>query len=134
MENNVSLLLQFRLYRLWEEINERVQKAARKKEGRNAEPTAMIIDCQSVKSAEGGEAIGFDDNKKVHGLKRVLLTDTLGLSRLVKVVARISMFVACLDLSDCLLSIDIWANLRDHILRITIYRVERYEITQTAGN
>lgn len=47
----------------------------------------MIIDCQSVKSAEGGEAIGFDGNKKVHGRKRVLLTDTLGFARLVKVVA-----------------------------------------------
>ena len=63
-----------------------MQKAVRKKEGRNAEPTAMIIDCQSVKSAEGGEAIGFDGDKKVHGRKRVLLTDTLGFVRLVKVV------------------------------------------------
>ncbi len=78
---------QFRLYGLWEEINEQVQKAVRKKEGRRAEPTALIIDCQSVKSAEGGEAIGFDGNKKVHGRKRVLLTDTLGFARLVKVVA-----------------------------------------------
>src|SRR5512142_657195 len=78
---------QFRLYGLWEEINEQVAKAVRKKEGRRAEPTAMIIDCQSVKSAEGGEAIGFDGGKKVHGRKRVLLTDTLGFARLVKVVA-----------------------------------------------
>ncbi len=78
---------QFRLDGLWEEINERVQKAVREKEGRAGEPTAMLIDCQSVKSAEGGEAIGFDGGKKVHGRKRVLLTDTLGLMRLVKVVA-----------------------------------------------
>jgi putative transposase len=78
---------QFRLYGLWEEINERVCQAVREKEGRRAEPTAMIIDCQSVKSAEGGEAIGFDSGKKVHGRKRVLLTDTLGFGRLVKVVA-----------------------------------------------
>jgi putative transposase len=78
---------QFRLYGLWEEINERVCQAVRKTEGRRAEPTAMIIDSQSVKSAEGGEAIGFDGGKKVHGRKRVLLTDTLGFARLVKVVA-----------------------------------------------
>ena len=78
---------QFRLYGLWEEINEQVHKAVRKHEGRDAEPTALIIDCQSVKSAEGGEAIGFDGNKKVHGRKRVLLTDTLGFARLVKVVS-----------------------------------------------
>jgi putative transposase len=78
---------QFRLYGLWEEINEQVQKAVREKEGRAAEPTAMIIDCQSVKSAEGGEALGFDGGKKVHGRKRVLLTDTLGLVRLANVVS-----------------------------------------------
>jgi len=78
---------QFRLYGLWEEINERVCQAVRQNEGRRAEPSAMILDCQSVKSAEGGEAIGFDGGKKVHGRKRVLLTDTLGFARLVKVVA-----------------------------------------------
>lgn len=77
---------QFRVYGLWEEINERMCKAMREQEGRRAEPSAMIIDCQSVKSAEGGEAIGFDGGKKVHGRKRVLLTDTLGFARLVKVV------------------------------------------------
>jgi putative transposase len=78
---------QFRLHGLWEEMNEQIHKAVREKEGRAAEPTAMIIDCQSVKSAEGGEAIGFDGGKKVRGRKRVLLTDTLGFARLVKVVA-----------------------------------------------
>jgi putative transposase len=68
---------QFRLYGLWEEINACVFQEMRQTEGRRAEPTVMIIDCQSVKSAEGGDAIGFDGGKKVHGRKRVLLTDTL---------------------------------------------------------
>lgn len=78
---------QFHRYGLWEEINERVCQAVRKTAGRSAEPTVMLLDCQSVKSAEGGAAIGFDGGKKVHGRKRVLLTDTLGFARLVKVVA-----------------------------------------------
>ena len=47
----------------------------------------MILDCQSVKSAEGGEMIGFDGGKKVNGRKRVLLTDTLGFVVLAKVAA-----------------------------------------------
>lgn len=39
----------------------------------------MLCDAFSVKSACGGEEIGFDGGKKVHGRKRQLVTDTLGL-------------------------------------------------------
>ncbi len=47
----------------------------------------MIIDSQSVKSAEGGEKIGFDGGKLVRGRKRNLITDTIGLVVLAKVSA-----------------------------------------------
>ena len=51
--------------------------------GREASPTAAIIDSQSVKSAEkGGRSIdpcGFDAGKKIKGKKRHLLVDTEGL-------------------------------------------------------
>jgi len=77
----------FRMEGLWEEINEAVADAVRQQEGREAKPSLMILDCQSVKSAEGGEAIGFDGGKQVHGRKRVPLTDTLGLVILALVVA-----------------------------------------------
>ena len=80
----------YRTYRIegkWEEINERVNDAVRQQDGREAKPSAMILDSQSVKSAEGGEALGFDGGKKVHGRKRVLLTDTLGLVMLCVVVS-----------------------------------------------
>jgi hypothetical protein len=40
-----------------------------------------------IGGASCGEAIGFDGNKKVHGCKGVLLTDTVGFTRLVKVVS-----------------------------------------------
>ncbi|MGO9444462.1 MAG: transposase [Thiobacillaceae bacterium] len=36
-------------------------------------------DSQSVKSAHGGEQIGFDGGKKVHGRKRQVIADTIGL-------------------------------------------------------
>ncbi|MGH6855671.1 MAG: IS5 family transposase [Burkholderiales bacterium] len=51
--------------------------------GREASPTACVIDSQSVKSAEkGGPCIdphGYDAGKKIKGKKRHILVDTLGL-------------------------------------------------------
>ena len=59
----------------------------RVKAGRDSQSSSMIIDSQSVKSAEGGEEIGFDGGKLVRGRKRSLITDTLGLVVLAKVTA-----------------------------------------------
>jgi transposase len=51
--------------------------------GKEASPTAAIIDSQSVKSAERGGAdidpIGYDAGKKVKGVKRHIVVDTLGM-------------------------------------------------------
>ena len=80
----------FRLFRrngLWEDLNTKIREAVRKKEGREAQASAMIADSQSVKSAEGGEKRGFDGGKLVSGRKRNLLVDTLGLVVLAKVTA-----------------------------------------------
>ncbi len=51
--------------------------------GREASPTACVIDSQSVKSAEKGGACidphGYDAGKKIKGKKRHCLVDTMGL-------------------------------------------------------
>lgn len=56
-------------------LRERVRIAA----GRDAQPTAGIIDSQSAQTTEAGGVRGFDGAKKVSRRKRHISVDTLGL-------------------------------------------------------
>lgn len=63
---------------LWQQINEELRKWDRQNQGREPEPTAAIIDSQSVKTTEAGGPRGYDGGKQVKGRKRHLITDTIG--------------------------------------------------------
>ncbi|WP_141666122.1 transposase [Streptomyces hirsutus] len=58
------------------ELHERLRGAVRDAEGRDQEPSATVVDSQSVK-ADATVALtsrGFDAGKKINGRKRHLLT------------------------------------------------------------
>ena len=72
----------FRVWRLnstWERLNCLLREKVSLKFGKKRQPSASILDSQSIKTSEGGLECGFDAGKKITGRKRHTLVDTLGL-------------------------------------------------------
>lgn len=64
---------------LFEQMHDRLRAMWRERDKRDVNPTAAIIDAQSVKTSPQGGPAGFDAGKKVKGRKRHLVVDTFGL-------------------------------------------------------
>jgi len=75
----------YHYFRLWkhngllEKIHTHLREHLRRVEGRKSQPSAAIIDSQSVKSSETSDERGYDAGKKINGRKRHILVDTNGL-------------------------------------------------------
>jgi putative transposase len=64
---------------LWEKINDALVPQVREHLERNAQPSAALLDSQSVKNSADGCKGGYDAAKNVHGAKRNSVVDTQGL-------------------------------------------------------
>lgn len=63
----------------WAALNDALRVCVRRQDGRQDQPSAAILDSQSVKSDGHGGEVGYDAGKQIKGRKRHLLVDTLGL-------------------------------------------------------
>jgi putative transposase len=68
----------FRDSGVWESMNHHLVMLDRERAGREASPSAAVIDSQSVKTTEAGGPRGYDAGKKVSGRKRHAMVDTDG--------------------------------------------------------
>lgn len=65
---------------IFEVIQESLVQQTRLKQGKTEQPTVGIIDAQSVKSTlVSSESRGFDAGKRIKGIKRHIIVDTLGM-------------------------------------------------------
>jgi transposase len=63
---------------LFETMNHLLVMADRERVGREASPSAAVLDSQSIKTTESGGPRGYDAGKKVKGRKRQVMVDTDG--------------------------------------------------------
>jgi putative transposase len=71
----------------WDRVQRTLRESVRKEAGREATPSLGCVDSQSVKGTECGGEHGIDGHKKINGVKRHILVDTMGLLLAVLVTA-----------------------------------------------
>ncbi len=70
---------------VWNKVHETLRTQVRRRAERKDIPTAGAIDSQSVKGTAMPAARGYDAGKKINGIKRHILVDTMGMLMVVLV-------------------------------------------------
>jgi putative transposase len=76
----------------WSQVLRLLREGVRSQAHRESTPSMACVDSQSVKGTECGGTHGIDGNKKINGVKRHILVDTMGLL--------LSVFVTAANVSD----------------------------------
>lgn len=71
----------------WQRLLDTLREQERIRQGRDAQPTAAIVDSQTVKVTPQAGPKGYNGHKCVNGRKRHILVDTLGLLLAVVITA-----------------------------------------------
>jgi transposase len=71
----------------WDRVHDALRDQVRIAGGRDPQPSAGVLDAQSILTGEGGTGRGYDAGKRTRGRKRHIVTDTLGLLLVVMVTS-----------------------------------------------
>jgi transposase len=107
----------YRYFYIWsadgtfEEINAALNEIERQRQEKDATPSLVCIDSQSVKLAPMiFEERGLDGNKKINGRKRQVMVDTLGLVW--------GVFVHAANQSDTVMGCELFGQAKERLLRL----------------
>ena len=89
----------------WSEVLRLLREGVRTQAHREPTPSMACVDSQSVKGTECGGTHGIDGNKKINGVKRHILVDTMGLV--------LAVFVTAANVTDASAAREVFQRAKD---------------------